>query len=107
MLRFERRSFALLQSFRSPRRQSDTCWCYIPVECFTAPCPPGSGGPDHSDGMPKHGGQCFSSREEALYYRNTVRPYTVFSYLLVLLRLRKGHNKGHPNHYGGMPGEGW
>ena len=29
------------------------------------------------------------------------------SYVLVLLRLRKGHNKGHSNHYGGMPGEGW
>ena len=54
-----------------PRRPSMmTCWCYIPVECFAAPCPPGRVVQTTQTDCQKHGGQCFGSQEEALSYRN-------------------------------------
>ena len=54
-----------------PRRPSMmTCWCYIPVECFTAPCPPGRVVQTTLTDCQKHGGHCFGSQEEALSYRN-------------------------------------
>jgi hypothetical protein len=52
------------------RRSSSNCWCYVPVECFKAPCPPGRVINTTLTECQKHGGRCFSSQEEALSYRN-------------------------------------
>jgi hypothetical protein len=51
------------------RRRSSTCWCYIPMECIRAPCPGRVINTTVTD-CQNHGGHCFSSREEALAYRN-------------------------------------
>lgn len=52
-------------------RSSPSCWCYIPVECIKAPCPPGRVIQTTLTDCQKHGGHCFSSQGEALSYRNT------------------------------------
>jgi hypothetical protein len=57
-------------------RQASTCWCYTPVECITAPCPPGTVTHTTLTECQSRGGHCFSSREEALYYRDRSRPAT-------------------------------
>src|SRR5215472_10481717 len=46
------------------RRRPTTCWCYIPVECLRAPCPPGRVMQITATECQKHGGHCFSSQEE-------------------------------------------
>jgi len=56
------------------RSQPDTCWCYIPVECIKAPCPPGTVTQTTLTECRSRGGHCFSSREEALNDRDRSRP---------------------------------
>ena len=53
------------------RRQPSTCWCYIPVECIIAPCPPGTVTQTTLTECQRRGGHCFSSQQEALSYRNS------------------------------------
>ena len=57
-------------------RQASTCWCYIPVECFTAPCPPGRVVQTTQTDRQKHGGQCFGSKRKLVLIAIS-RPYTV------------------------------
>jgi len=75
------------------RRRPTTCWCYIPVECLRAPCPPGRVMQITATECQKHGGHCFSSQEEAYHYRDRSTTIHRSSRSVWCCMHRNGHHK--------------
>jgi len=73
---FSSRSEAYSYVHTVQRRRPTTCWCYVPIECFTTPCPPGTVTQTSQSECQRRGGHCFTSQAEALRYRDRSRPTT-------------------------------